>query len=238
MKYGWFEIGLGAVRRPDLVLRYLKGKMPSEYDLHEVARYVGANAPVVVEAGAYDGTDTRRFAKEWPQGTVYAFEPLPRLAALVRENTHDLANVIFSEVALGTSRDTSVTLNTFDDLSEPHGSSSILVPDDHLRIAPQIHFGKEISVPAVTLDSWHDSVGSPAIDLLWLDLQGAELAVLEHGSRLLRHTSVIHIEVSRKPLYKNAPTFRDVREFLKDFGFQLATVRIPVRSGNAIFTSQ
>ena len=236
MKYKKTEILVGAIKRPDLVIRYLKGKIPSEFDLDEISEFVTRPDAVIVEAGAFDGKDTAVFAKHWPDGHVYAFEPLPVLAQRVRSNTAGLMNVSLFELALGIDDSTTVELFSFDNQRDLHGSSSLLQPQDHLKIAPEIKFNARVVVPAITADKWFESLGSPKIDLLWLDLQGAELAVLKKGLKLLAHTETIHIEVSRKPLYSGGVTYREIKRFLEDQGFKQKRLRMPVRSGNAIFS--
>jgi FkbM family methyltransferase len=218
MKYKKSEILVGAIKRPDLVIRYLKGKIPSEFDLDEVSEFVTRPDAVIVEAGAFDGKDTAVFAKHWPDGHVYAFEPLPVLAQKVRSNTAGLKNVSLFELALGIDDSPTVELFSFDDQRDLHGSSSLLRPGDHLKIAPEIKFNARVVVSAITADTWFESVGSPKIDLLWL-----------------AHTETIHIEVSRKPLYSGGVTYREIKRFLEDQGFKQKRLRMPVRSGNAIF---
>lgn len=235
MKYKKIEILWGSLRRPDLVIRYLRGKQPSEFDLAEVASYVKSPSPTVVEAGAFDGRDTFAFSNLWPSGQIFAFEPLPTLAEKVRIATLSCQNVTLVESAFAFTDEATITLFSFDPALTEHGSSSILPPGDHLEVAPEILFNKEVVVPAITVDNWHQSVGSPVVDLLWLDLQGAELLILEKGQAMLGVTQCCHIEVSKKPLYQGGATFKDVRRFMTDRGFTLVASRIPVRSGNAIF---
>lgn len=235
MRYRKLEMLLGAIRRPDLAFRYLAGQIPSEYKLSEVTRHIHVNNPVVLEAGAFDGRDTVRFAQLWPEGKIHAFEPVPSLAARIRTATANFTNVTLLEAALGTGEEHEVELHTFEAEDSAHGSSSILKPGDHLTVAPEIKFDRKIVVRAVTLDDWFESVNSPRIHLMWLDLQGAELQVLMKGTGALRQTDVIHIEVSKKPLYDGGATFRELNAFLKEHGFALKSSRIPVRSGNAIY---
>jgi FkbM family methyltransferase len=236
MNYTFMEKLFAAIRRPDLALRYLMGKQPGEFDLAEVARYVRTDAPTIVEAGAFDGRDTRAFAERWPKGHVYAFEPHPILAARALDVTRGLANVSIVAAALSDGKAATIAFHSFSEGDEVHGSSSILQPDDHLRLAPHIRFGRTINVPAVTLDNWHASVGAPRINLLWLDLQGAELQALKAGERCLAAVQVCHIEVSRRPLYAGGARFSDVDVFLCARGFRRVAVRIPICSGNAIYT--
>jgi FkbM family methyltransferase len=61
----------------------------------------------------------------------------------------------------------------------------------------------------------------PPADYLKLDVQGAELDVLQGGARALAHALVLDVEVEFVPLYKGQPLFGDVQVFLRDHGFVL-----------------
>lgn len=62
-----------------------------------------------------------------------------------------------------------------------------------------------------------------ATDFLKLDVQGAELIILQNALETLDHVSMIQTEVSFVPLYKNQPLFADVDSFLREQGFMLHT---------------
>jgi len=62
------------LRHPLQAWRYLRHRDTIPYET--CARYLPAN-PVIVEAGAYDGSNTRDFCRLWPDCKVYAFEPVP-----------------------------------------------------------------------------------------------------------------------------------------------------------------
>ena len=57
------------------------------------------------------------------------------------------------------------------------------------------------------------------VDFLKLDVQGAELLVLEHGRETLRTVSVLQCEVEFLELYEGQPLFADVDAFLRSQGF-------------------
>jgi FkbM family methyltransferase len=59
------------------------------------------------------------------------------------------------------------------------------------------------------------------VDLMKLDVQGAELDVLRHGTAVLGSTLVLECEVEFLPLYKGQPLFGDVHTFLAARGFVL-----------------
>ena len=75
-----------------------------------------------------------------------------------------------------------------------------------------------LQVETVRLDDIEDLVDC---DYLKLDVQGAELDVLEGAPALLGTVSVIHTEAEFVPLYKSQPLFGDIDRKLRDSGFQL-----------------
>lgn len=64
-----------------------------------------------------------------------------------------------------------------------------------------------------------DLIAHEQVDYLKLDIQGAELMVLQHAKAVLAKTAVVHCEVEFSPIYRNQPLFGDVLNFLLGQGF-------------------
>lgn len=77
---------------------------------------------------------------------------------------------------------------------------------------------KKENVETERLDDVYDLSSAHYIKL---DVQGAELSVLEHGINTLTTTLLIETEVEFVPLYKDQPLFGDVQCFLREQGFLL-----------------
>ncbi|MBF0180721.1 MAG: FkbM family methyltransferase [Magnetococcales bacterium] len=75
-------------------------------------------------------------------------------------------------------------------------------------------------VNTVRLDS---IVGLGKVDMIKIDVQGAELMVFNGARQVLASTSLIQTEVNFLPLYQNQPLFADVDRHLRNFGFQFHT---------------
>lgn len=59
------------------------------------------------------------------------------------------------------------------------------------------------------------------IDMLKIDVQGAELMIFRHGVNKISDAVVIHTEVEFMPMYEGQPLFGDVDAFLRGMGFVL-----------------
>lgn len=108
------------------------------------------------------------------------------------------------------------------------GCTSLLEPDPSVIDAfsgigastPGGNFTVVEKVPVETtrLD---DVEGCAAPDLIKLDIQGAELLVLENGPKTVSGALVIEVEVEFIPLYKEQPLFGEIQTFLCSKGFEL-----------------
>lgn len=70
------------------------------------------------------------------------------------------------------------------------------------------------------------------IDLLKIDVQGAENLVIMGGQESLKKTNFIWIELSFKPIYKGSPIFMDVYALLQKSGFVLLELYPGFRAAN------
>jgi len=61
------------------------------------------------------------------------------------------------------------------------------------------------------------------VDLIKIDVQGAELSILKNAMRVLSSTSVVQTEVEFIELYQGQPLFADIDIFLRAQGFQFHT---------------
>jgi FkbM family methyltransferase len=123
-------------------------------------------APMVVDGGANTGLATLYFALRWPGARILAFEPSSSAFRLLELNVE--ANAIAAElhpVALGR---TAGTAELFLDTSRPAATMNSLRPD-------RLGSGATETVRVVTLSDYIDG----PVDLVKLDVEGAELDVVE-----------------------------------------------------------
>jgi FkbM family methyltransferase len=73
---------------------------------------------------------------------------------------------------------------------------------------------------STTLDLWSNTMEFKEIDIIWLDVQGAELLVFKGGIETLKKTKVILTEVGIKPYYKNHTLKPEIDTLLTEIGFE------------------
>jgi len=214
--------------------RYLQHRDTIPYET--CARHLPAN-PVIVEAGAYDGSNTRDFCRFWPACQVYAFEPVPSAYERLLKVAAEFVNRIHPQkMALGRRTETSEMYVSVTGRSGGEQSSSLLAPASTRQEFPFVDFHKEtIPVQVTRLDAWAAGKNVNRVDFLWLDLQGMELAALEGCGELLSTVSAIHCEVQNVLLYAGAPLYPEVFSFLKRHGFRVGKEAVFRRGGNVLF---
>lgn len=174
------------------------------------------NNPIIVEAGAYNGTDSKEMSSIWPQGVIYAFEPVPHVFKMLKENTASCKNVICVQKALSDSVGQQAMHLS---LGGGDQSSSLLQPVEHLYYFPHITFNNKIMVESTTLDSWAEEMNIDHVDFLWFDLQGMEPMVLKASPKIFKTVKVIYTEVSYANLYQDAPLYNDFKKWMEEQGF-------------------
>jgi hypothetical protein len=90
------------------------------------------------------------------------------------------------------------------------GASSLFVPN--AAYTKERYATNRISVNATTLDSYCRTHRSP--DLLWMDLQGAELMAIRGAETILDTVSIINTEVTFRTMYVGQPMFYEVHRSL------------------------
>jgi len=94
-----------------------------------------------------------------------------------------------------------------------------------------------MGIETTTLDEFCHTEGIKEIDFLQIDVQGAELQVLQGAAQILGQSILaVQAEVEFSHLYKNQPLFADVDIYLREQGFTLFDLNnaYRLRSGSPI----
>ena len=182
---------------------------------------------VVLDIGARDCIQSRELATVFPSATVVAIEcnpdTLPACRAVAAANPR--ITLIEQAVHEHTGRtdfyqiDRDNTVTAWPD-GNP-GASSLFKATGRYPIEDYKQF--KITVDCDRIDHICQNLQIDNIDLIWIDLQGAELIALRSAGTMLQNVRYIHTEVSFKPLYHGQCLYEELDKFLRHNGFELCT---------------
>lgn len=186
----------------------------------------------VLHVGAHTGQEMRLY-EELGARTVVWVEAnpavIPRLKARVEPHGHIVLEALLADEA-GREVDFRVTNNEL--------SSSMLPLGTHAAEHPEIVVAEHVRLTTDTLDALvaRHSLDGLGLDLLVLDVQGAELEVLRGGVGSLPAFDAVCLEVNEQPLYEGCALLPEVEAFLAEAGFERAVVVIgPKGYGDGLF---
>lgn len=180
----------------------------------------------IVEIGARDCSETVGFAKTYRNAKIYAFEWNPQTLPLCRKQVKPYKNITLIEKAVSNKNgkvsffaiDPKKTVTTWKD-GNP-GASSLFQASGKYPV--EQYAQKKISVQSVRMDSFVRKNGISSIDLLWMDIQGAELMALKSFGDFISNIKIIHTEVEFFEIYKKQPLFKQIKRWLHKNNFVLA----------------
>lgn len=193
--------------------------------------------PIIVEAGAHIGSDTRRMEKAWKDAQIYAFEPSPDVYKTLHKKCRKKKNIKTFQLALGQEISTAkfYPSQAAEKGAEACNAQGSLLPPSKKDWAwPSIGFKKPVDVQVTTLDAWAQKEKVNKVDFLWLDMQGYELAALKGCPEILKTVQVIQTEVSKRPFYEGSALAEEIQAFLESQGF-LTIYMTPEDHGDALF---
>ena len=173
----------------------------------------------VVDAGAHHGHTVVHHLEHFPNSRAIALEPEPENFAIAKKTLAPFGERVDLLPFALAETDGSVPLR----LTSHSGAHSLLEVGDMRYYDAPVETLTPIEVRAVTLDSLSAEHRLDRLDILKMDIQGAELLALRGAARLLaRHAiRLIALEVLFQPLYRNQPTFWDIADHLRPLGYTL-----------------
>lgn len=202
--------------------------MSSEPEINAVTNILkGCDNPCIVDLGSYDGSDA------WWMAQAVAGKP--RKMIMVEADKENYARVEQVAKTIGaTSIFGAISDHTGESefwacyTGEGRGSGSIQKPTGHLIEKPWYDFRLlDSKIPCYSLDDIFAKEGLGHIDLLWVDIQGAEANMIRGGQNALRLTRYLFIEAEKRILYDGQVIQADLLKMLPgwtvigDFDFNL-----------------
>lgn len=183
------------------------------------------NARVIFDVGANRGNVTAKYAEMYPSATIHAFEPFRDFEQEFLSRHGNNTNISWINKALSDSVSVAdYYVNKSADTNSLYKSTQIGASSDKSCTT----IGK-LKVQTETIDTYCTTQGIDAIDILKLDTQGAELAILKGAQELLmaRRIKLIYLEAYLQPQYENSPLLFDIANYLKSRGYFLEDIYEP-----------
>ena len=181
---------------------------------------------IVFDIGAYIGTYALAASRIAQKGKVYAFEPDPRSAKRLLRSVQisDIENIQVVQAALG------------DHTGELPFTLTTYPPQSSLNDRPTSESDlRSISVQLESLDDYCQARSITHADYLKIDVEGAELQVLQGAVdtiRASRPEMIIELHETMSPSF--GYTSQDVVEFLKSMDYTLYQVLPGIRQPHLV----
>ncbi|GEM_PF-1568586 len=150
---------------------------------YEIREYFSLREGVFIDVGAHIGKYTIMTGRKLVKGKIISIEADPDNFEILKENIvlNNLKNVIPLNLAAFRENGEIAFYKTI----SPHTSGYSIYSREHT---------KTINVKAMRLDEISDNLGLGKIDLIKIDVEGAEYDVLEGATRTLRKTKIVIYE--------------------------------------------
>ena len=178
--------------------------VPPEEEAYRRLGQKGFLPASIIDVGAYEGNWTRTARRVFPGATVLMVEPQRAKAPYLDRVCRELKGTTYVHALLGRK---SGSLVEFYEMET--GSSYFAERSD----APR----RTVRLETTTLDELAGALSTPIF--LKIDVQGAELEVLEGGQETLARCELVQLEVALLPYNEGAPTMLEVLTYMAERDF-------------------
>jgi FkbM family methyltransferase len=182
----------------------------------------------ILDIGSWHLKQTLELSQIFEFATIHAFEPNPETFQYCQNVLKSLPNFVKNRISI---HDLALTneigkLSFYPlDKTKTHSSNEGIASLSKLRsdmdgsLLNDKWVQKEIIVNASTLDKWAEENGVHNIDLIWMDVQGAELKVLQGSKTVLPNVKAICTEAGLTPYYEEHSLKQHIDDFMKENNF-------------------
>ena len=174
---------------------------------------ISKDEPLILEIGAHYGKWSKKFIKLFKNPTIYMFECDPRCLKRIKEEFSELPKINIVNKAIS-NKNSAITFFQSSSKEEVWDCSGSINPYEGHRISfPSCEF-IPLTVEGITLDNWAKDNNIKNVDLITIDVIGAELEVLRGGVNTFKEAKYILI---RNYIDKTAPQLHSFLNELKTY---------------------
>jgi FkbM family methyltransferase len=210
--------------------------------------FKGQKVNTVFDIGSCEGEDAIRYGRFFKGAMVYAFEPRPDNLDIIRKNLRLFKAEDFVKVEGIALSDEKGSFDFYLSSGQPeiategwdygNKSSSLLPPSQSMEEhTAWLKFNEKIIIPTDRMDQFCRERSITNVDFMHIDVQGAELKVLQGAGDLLQKTRAIWMEVEAVELYKGQPLKSDVEQFMKTRNFQCVLDTVNAVAGDQLYVN-
>ena len=195
-----------------------------------IQKLVKNKTPVLFDIGAHHGESVQYLKELFEKSSIYSFEPDPESFQILSSkavsgvNYYNLAlsdangrATLYRNKISHTNSLLKVNLKSEDSI----GIAAAKTNDDRQYMS---EFNLKFHVNTITLDSFAKINSIENVDLLKIDVQGADSKVLNGGKETLKKTTIVVLEISFFDYYEQQTSFLDVELLLSPLGFKLYSI--------------
>lgn len=202
------------------------------------------NPKIILDLGARDCIEAIQFSNKYPDAKIYSFECNPESIPVCKANIQTRSSITLVPKACreytGKTIFFPVSTNPPRGYSPNIGASSIFKASGHMMTEPIYQTVTEVE--CIRIDDWAKENNITKIDVVWMDLQGAELLALQGFGNLINTVSVIHTEVTYRELYSGQDLYTELHAFLERNGFVQTyhgkAITVPDWFGEAVYVKK
>jgi FkbM family methyltransferase len=174
---------------------------------------------IIFDVGSRDCQQSIEFYNHFPNAMIYAFECNPNTLDICRKNIENYKDRITLIEGAVCDHDGEITfypinqqktITTWAD-GNP-GASSMFKSNG--TYAYETYIQDEIKTKAHRLDTVMKLHTIPTVDIVWMDLQGAELLALKGLGSFINSVEYVHTEISHKEMYTGQVLFNELNTFM------------------------
>lgn len=198
------------------------------------SKLIQVKQPVIFDVGAHIGGIAQEYKKLFPEAWIHCFEPFPQSFQVILDRLGTDDRIFCCQAAISDK----IGKAKFNANINPV-TNSLLSTDkrgDGYWGKGLLNTTSQIEVNTITIDQYCIEKGISHLDILKIDVQGAEYSVLLGASNMLKNQKItlIYFEIIFCPTYIGQRKINEYLSLLDSFGYEFIDFYNVVRRNNRI----